>query len=263
MAAFGAGTGEIGDLIGQKTGLGCPLQGQLIEPGRLFRFGKPDLAAGGAGGERGAGLECELIEREMGKPEPQRLVEFSAPGALTLAGPGIDQVDGKSRKEGLGCRDRPPRLRHPVRAAEEAERLFIEALHPEREPVDARLTEGGEFRGLDRGWIGLERHFEVIARREESRGRLDQPGGLLGVHQARRAAPEEDRGERAGPEAGGLEGELAVERGGEPLPFRLGPDVAIEVAIGAFAHAVGPVDIERERLWRGIGNGGGRAHGGI
>ena len=47
-------------------------------------------------------------------------------------------------------------------AAEEGERLVVEALQAERQAVDARRGEVGEARRLDRVGIGLERDLDVV-----------------------------------------------------------------------------------------------------
>jgi hypothetical protein len=47
-----------------------------------------------------------------------------------------------------------------MRAAEEAQRVVVQRLQPERDAIDSRRREIGEARRLDRGGIGLQRDLD-------------------------------------------------------------------------------------------------------
>src|SRR5439155_8136175 len=148
--ALGAGPGMVGNLVRRQAG-GRKTKLRRLEqrrPGLLVR-GK-NLAAGGAVAKGGAGLDRQLIEREMLAGEVQRLVELGLPRRDALARAGVDQVERGAREAGAGETDCRDRLIAIVPAAKEAERLRIERLDPERQPVDAGGGKTGEARSLGR-----------------------------------------------------------------------------------------------------------------
>ena len=65
MSAFRAGPGVVRDLIGRHAGLSEPLLRDLEQGGCGVFVGSKDFAALGAIAEGGAGLNRQLIEREM------------------------------------------------------------------------------------------------------------------------------------------------------------------------------------------------------
>src|SRR5271170_6369148 len=109
-------------------------------------------------GQSEAAWEGELDEALSLAGEAQRLVEFALPGSFALAGPGIDEVERIAREAGAGEADRPDRLVAVVPAAEKAQRLRIERLDPERQPVDAGGGKAGEALRLGRVGVGLQAH---------------------------------------------------------------------------------------------------------
>src|SRR6266404_6742640 len=120
VAALGAGLGVVGDLIARQSGRREATLRRLEQrrPGLLVSG--ENLAAGGTVAKGGAGLDRQLIEREMLASQAQRLVELGLPGGETLAGAGIDQVAGVAREAGAGEADRGDRLIAVVPAAEKA-----------------------------------------------------------------------------------------------------------------------------------------------
>jgi hypothetical protein len=198
--------------------------------------------------EGGAGLDGQLVGRQVFGPEADGGLELLGPAGLGLAGAGVDQVQRQAGEEAGG----QPRGAHGfggrVIAAEELQRPVVERLDAEGQTIDARLGEGLEALGLGVGGIGLQRHLEVRRRGPERPGRLDDPGRPLRPHQGRGAAAEEDRDQAVGTGGFGLGAKVSQYR----LEQRLGLAGAavqrhVEVAVGADAGAVGPVDVETQR----------------
>src|SRR5262249_56754291 len=85
--------------------------------------------------EGGAGLDRQLIKREVRAGESQRFVEFVFPGGGALPGAGIYQVEGGAREDVASERDCGNRLVAIVTAAEKPQRRRIERLHTERQAI--------------------------------------------------------------------------------------------------------------------------------
>src|SRR5215217_4043390 len=99
--------------------------------------------------------------------EAERLRQGHRPAVFGVAGKCIDQIEADAPEVLLRNLERLPSFPRRMRSPEEAERLVIEALESEREPVHARGSEIGEARRLDRIWIGFERDLNVLRRRPE------------------------------------------------------------------------------------------------
>ena len=87
------------------------LLGQLVEDRRLVRIARRQLAARGHRGEARAGLDRQLVEREMAGAEAERPLELGRPGRLALAGQRVDQVEADPVEAALRGRQRGERLR--------------------------------------------------------------------------------------------------------------------------------------------------------
>ena len=153
--------GVVGHLVGGKAGGGQHLLGCLVERRRRVRPGQRQLAASVAGVEGGAGLDGELIGREVAACMGEGAPQLVPPVGEALAGPGIDQVEGEAREYARRHRHRRQRLARRMAAAEEPERGVVQGLHAEAHPVDPGLAIGFQPRRLDRGGVGLECDFEI------------------------------------------------------------------------------------------------------
>lgn len=69
VAAFLAGAGMVAGLVGGQAGSGGQLPGQGKEVGRLVVVERGELAFADERGEAGAGLDGELVEREVAGSE--------------------------------------------------------------------------------------------------------------------------------------------------------------------------------------------------
>ena len=85
-----------------------------------------------------------------------------------LAGQRVHQVEVEGVKRLRGFFDGGQGLRAVVHAAQRQQVRVVEALHADRQPRDARATEGLEAVLLEGAGVGLERDFAV--------GRQRQPG---------------------------------------------------------------------------------------
>src|SRR5690606_9528781 len=135
----------------------------------------------------------------------------------------------------------------------DAQILAVQRLPAQRHAMDP----GGPIAATTfrlRPWrIGLE--GAVAAGRPRPIGRDRGQGALHGwrLHQRGRAAAAEDAGPLARTSAGAHRRHLAFESGSETLLIHgLMADMAVEVAIGAFGRAEGPmhIDAESRRLIR-------------
>ncbi len=176
-----------------------------------------------------------------------RLDQFLVPRFDRLTGTGIDEVEGHAREDLARQPDGGQRLFDIMEAAEEFQILVVQRLDAHGDAVDTGGAITTETLGLDARWVGFQgdldarRHMPCIGNAVQDR--LD--GRRL--HQRGRAAADEDGGD------GAWAGELA--RGGHlfqesldkaRLVDRLMAHMAVEVAIGAFGRAEGPMQIDAE-----------------
>src|SRR5581483_6229923 len=122
VAAFAAGAGMVGNLVGGQAGGGESPLGPFEQRGGKVLVGQSQLAARGAGGKGGAGLDRQLIQRQVLAGEGQGLVELVLPGGEALPRAGIDQVEGIAREPLPREADGGDRLGAVVAASKEAQR---------------------------------------------------------------------------------------------------------------------------------------------
>ncbi len=82
-------------------------------------------------------------------------------------------------------------------AAQPAQIVVVERLHPERDPVDPGIAIARKAAGLDGAGVGLQRDLDVIGKGPVGAGGLDHRRDGLRRHQARGASAEEDRVQHA------------------------------------------------------------------
>ena len=175
--------------------------------------------------------------------KPQRAGKLRLPLRRGLAGQGIDQIERDPRKVLLGDLKRRDTLSGVMQPPEETQRGIVERLQAERHPVDPGLGQRRIVCGLDRGGIALQCDLDPVGKAPQLFGLTQQSLDQRRRHQAGGAAAEEDRFK---PFATGqlmLAAHVGQQRG---LPFGMvnrGPDMAVEVAIGALCEAERPVDV--------------------
>ena len=204
--AGGRAAGMVGDLVGVEAGA------PPARPGWSRTAPRPGPASGGAQRprlhrpvERGAGLDGQLVGRDVLGAQRQRLAELGAPGVRRLAGPGVDQVDREARE---GAARRPRRRGAPSAASWLRPRKASAASSSDCTPSDSRFTpaaaKAAKRPASASVGIGLQRHLEVGRRLEQPPRRRDDLAGPVRVHQRGRAAAEEDRDQPRGARAAGL-----------------------------------------------------------
>ena len=246
MAAFRAGARVVGDLVGRPSRRRQALLGRLEQLGGPGRARHDQLAAPRGGVKGGPFLDGQLIDREMLRVPRQDLVELVPPGAPVLAGPGVDQVAGDPGKALAGQRQGGQRLGRVVAPPQEAQGVVVERLDAEREAVDPGPPEAVESGRLGRGRVGLQGDLDLGRQGPVLRDPVQHGLGGARRHQRGRAAAEEHAGHPAPLRFGSEMVQLAQQ--GAP-PQRLvdrGPDVAVEVAVGALGAAERPVDVDRQ-----------------
>ena len=195
-----------------------------------------------------ARLDGELVERQMIRRQRERLAQFGPPGFERLARPRIDQIERDAREDRPRRLQRGDRLRRRVLPSEHhsaaGSRLCT--------PIDTRFTPASRnaanrpastLVGLASSVISMS-----SAGANRRRASVDQRGHRVRLHQAGRAAAEEDRGQPAAAEPFRLPRQFAAQRGAEARLRDALAHVRVEVAIRALGQAERPVDIERQRF---------------
>ncbi len=127
------------------------------------------------------------------------------------------------------------------------ELFFLETLDADRQPIDPQLPVGDEFFLFEGPGIGFQGDFDIAGERDARLDALEQASQRLGAEQARRTATEEDRAQFTA--MGGVQ--VLVEVGQQRVDVlffrqhRAG-GMGVEVAIRAFAHAPGNMDVQRQ-----------------
>ena len=188
--------------------------------------------------------------------ERQRAGKLGAPVGDALARPGIDEIEGEALEDRAGERHRRHRFGAGVRAPERLQIGVVQGLHAERDAVHAGRAIAEKALRLDAGRIGFERDLGVLARssngarsRREWRRRL-RPASARACR--RRKTPR--RPSRPGVSAArwlSSRAKAATNRASSSARL---PHMAVEIAIGAFRQAEGPVHINakagiRAALW--------------
>ncbi|MHC3926701.1 hypothetical protein ACMZ4W_01804 [Brevundimonas naejangsanensis] len=243
--------GVVGHLIGLEPGRFERLLRGLIEFGGQILVRRRPGPARHRPPERRRPLDGQLIRRDVLEPQIEGGGQFRPPVDDALPRPGVDQVDRQARERPPRQTDRPARLLGRMVAAQKLQRRVVKRLHPHRQPVDACLRQSGVTPGLGVGRIGLKTDLYGAGRREQGVGALNHRRHSVRRHQRRRASAEEDRGQRARADPRRLR--LQVVKNGLRQPrLLLGPPPVahdVEVAIGADARAVGPVDVEGDGVF--------------
>src|SRR4051794_18932963 len=146
VPAFLARTRMVADLIGRHPGGRRHDVGQLVKGRRLIDVERMELSSLVQGGEAGAGLDSQLIERKVLGPERQRLGQHRRPVVFIVARHTINKIEAHPPEILLCSIKRRKALAYRVSAAEEAEDRVVETLQPERYAIDASFREIGETR---------------------------------------------------------------------------------------------------------------------
>src|SRR3712207_2552648 len=100
------------------------------------------------------------------------LPKLLAPLLQRLTGPGIDQIEARSRENGLREPDRRDRFLDRVQPPEFGKGPGPQRLDAERDAVDPCGTVAFEALGLDAGRVGLEGDLRVFSHGPMSRNSL-------------------------------------------------------------------------------------------
>ena len=142
--------------------------------------------------ERRLGLDGELIERQMLGRLRDGALEFVGPRRRCLTRPRVNQVERIALEGCAGDLDRIERLLRGVQPAKLLQRVVVERLHAERNPVDARVAITTEPIRLDAGRVGFERDLGAGCDRPMLADGVENCANGLGLHQRRRAAAKKD-----------------------------------------------------------------------
>ena len=150
--------------------------------------------------KRGIRLDGELIAREVRRAKVECLCHVRQCLIDGLPRQAVHEVDVEVVEmmgSQLSCLACLCRIVNPVQCTE---MMWCKALDTERQPVDARLAEGGELGRFDRAGVGLQRDFRVMHERQAG-----TDGGEQGIEpcvgqQAGRTATEKDAHHPASPD---------------------------------------------------------------
>ena len=249
VPAFGAATGVVGDFIGVEAVLAADVLRDVVERARQCLVRRLELAGGMQTEKRRAFLDRQLIERKVLGGFCDREFQFAGPGLGGLIGAGIDQIEGIALERTARDRNRVQRLTRAMQTPEHLQRRIVQRLHAERDAVDAGAAIAGETRGFHTGGIGLQRHFSIGGDAPVFANRIQDCTDRLRPHQRGRAAAEKNRGDLAIRCAGRRGFDLARECARKTILVDRGmPDMAVEIAIGAFRQAKRPVHVNAESL---------------
>ncbi|MNF68715.1 hypothetical protein D3C84_505800 [compost metagenome] len=134
-----------------------------------------------------------------------------------------------------------------VDAPQGLELFRLEALHADRQAVDAQRPVVAELGLLEGAGVGFQGDFDIAGEGYAPFHAFEQTAQGLGREQAGGAAAEEDRAQRPAMHSGQVLVEVG-EQGVDVLLFRQRRPggVGVEVAVGALLHAPGDVDIQRQ-----------------
>ncbi len=241
----------VGDLVGVEAGALQHVLGGLEEGRRQVRVGRRPAAAADRPVERRAGLDGQLVGRDVLGAQRQRLAELGAPGARRLAGTGVDQVDRQARE------DAAPRSRR--RGAPRRRRGCGRGRPAPHRPATAPPATAGSRRPRRRRRSGRPRRrwdwppasprgraAGSNSRRAAARISPAQSGSISeGVPPPRNTETSRRRPSRRP----GASRSATMARASAAGPARVAPVAHhVEVAVGADAGAVGPVHVKPD-IW--------------
>ncbi|VXA89346.1 hypothetical protein AERO8C_90050 [Aeromonas veronii] len=214
-----------------------------IPQGVIFRqFGR-------LGGKRRVRLYGELIPGEVRRGAVDSLLQVIKGVIQTLIRQTVHQIQIESGQlDGVGQCRRLARLFRAVNAAEAAQLLLLEALHPDGDTVDAGALETGELVRLHRTRVRLHGDLAICGERNAGPNPVQQGLHRLHRQQAGGAAADKDRGER--PPLCPLQILIQIlQQGGDIFEVRQLPllGMGVEVTVRALLDAPGHMNIERER----------------
>src|SRR5690606_31336797 len=186
--------------------------------------------------------------------EADGLLKFVLPVLRPLARSSIDQVEGKARERAARQFNRSQGLAYIMEAAQKPQLVISQRLDTQRQPVDARGAIALEARRVSGARIGFQRDLRPVGNMPMPCDGIQQRPDRTCLHQGRRAAAEKYARYLAwaGPLAQGCK--LARKRPAiAGLIHAAMAHMAVEIAIGAFGAAEGPVQINAEA---GIGGAG-------
>ena len=200
-----------------------------------------------AGGKQGVGLQRQVIGRQMARAQRQRLFDIGQRLLQRLAGQGVHDVQIEGVEVAAGLLGGAARFVGAMNAPQRAQVAGVKALHANRQPVYPRRAIAGELGDFQRAGVGFQGDFCVRVELEPGVQRAQQAVDMRRAEQAGRAAAHEHRLHPPAPD----QGQGAFQVGNQRVDIavlvqRAARLVRVEVAIRAFAHAPGKVNVQRQ-----------------
>ena len=198
--------------------------------------------------EDGAGLERQLVVRDVRGLQCQRRVEIGECLLQRLCGQAVHEIEIEVLEASAAdFIDRSRDVAAAVNAAERTQMIGIESLRAERDAIDSGSAIAAEPAMLDGARI-FRASPDVRCELHQRASSCEEAPDLVGREQARRAAAKEYRDERAPLRSAGIDRKILDQRVDVLLlRNRLGRHVRVEIAVRALAHAPRHVHVQRER----------------
>ena len=173
---------------------------EFHQVGRQIIVGQVETAAGLAAREHRAGLDDQVVDREVGRPFGDRPAQLLAPVVEGLGRQGLDQIEAPAAQAAVSAGSAQPvagleQIGSPMPPAEGGQHGVIEALPPQAHPVDAGGQITRQPRLIEAGRIHLQADLRPWGQSVAPPQRRQQRRHLGGGEHRGRAAAEVDGGE--------------------------------------------------------------------
>ena len=198
--------------------------------------------------ETGIRLDGQLIPGQMRGFQCQRGFQIAQRVGHTLAGQAVHQIEIEIVEAGFdGPFRRAPRFQLAVNATEPLQLRGIEALHANRQAIDAGLAKALELARFGGAGVGLHGDFDIAHEWQQRADTGQQSIHCVRREQRRRAATNENAVDASAPDPRQILLQITQQRVDvlrlRDLAFAL---MRIEIAIRAFAHTPGDVHVQRQ-----------------
>ena len=194
-------------------------------------------------------LQNEAVTAQVLRRQRNRLAQRPRPLLRRLPRQAEHQIQVqvvKARRPRHG--DGRLRLLARVDAPDISQKPVVKALHPQRQPVDARRPVAFQIFPRQRAGVALHRDFRVRRQRKAASERIQHAPDLRAGHQRGRSPAEKHRLHPPRAEKGRLLAHFAADGLGIRFPLLHPPAEGREIAISAFFDAHRDVNIDRNRF---------------
>ena len=157
----------IGNLVSRTARRRGQFLRQFEQRSGAVLVGNPQSAVLRVNREGRARLDRQLIKRKMLGAECQRFFKLRPPGARSLVGSCIDEIERHAFEIRHRHRERAPGFGHIVQAAEKFQIRIVQRLHAERHTIHACDCVIAQTRRICAGGIGFQSDFHIAGNRPQ------------------------------------------------------------------------------------------------